>query len=353
MIVERQTGPRALTSFIEAGPQPELARRRLDPRHEAFWRDAERELFLLKDGKGRVLGRIAAIRRPATPEQATFGWLETPDDPGAATALIDGAAGWAAARGARRLVGPLHLGFGIELGALVEGFSPPPSPLAPTNPPHLAGLLERAGLIPVHTRHGYTWNAHDIPAPAYVLREAAHEAGIDYRPAQRTAVTEEAGRFLAVYNAARAGRLGTVPLALETARALVREAMVFGDPRLMWLAEVDGVPAGLVIGVPLAADGSTAESPGGQGTLARLRAVLRSRKLARVHLAALAVAPAFSGRGIEAQLLLRAWRGALDLGIDSAELGGVDTEAPDTEALLWRLGAHRVRRYVIYQRELQ
>jgi GNAT superfamily N-acetyltransferase len=108
-----------------------------------------------------------------------------------------------------------------------------------------------------------------------------------------------------------------------------------------------------VIGVPLAADGSTAESPGGQGTLARLRAVLRSRKLARVHLAALAVAPAFSGRGIEAQLLLRAWRGALDLGIDSAELGGVDTEAPDTEALLWRLGAHRVRRYVIYQRELQ
>ena len=177
MVVERVTSRRGFDELLEAFPNPELTRRRLDAEHEPFWRHASRELFVLRDGR-RVIGRIAAIADAAhdaahADGRGFFGWLDCPDDPDAARALCEAAAQWLRERGYRVARGPLHLGLGEAQGAILEGFDPRPDVLSPANPSYLPVLLGKVGMRVVHERHGYAWDREEVPAPPASLRRSA------------------------------------------------------------------------------------------------------------------------------------------------------------------------------------
>ena len=82
----------------------------LDP-HHPFHRHAEVELFLARDGGGRVVGRIAAIKNDAHTAQhhdgvGFFGFFESERNPEVAAALFATAAAWLAARGLTVMRGP-------------------------------------------------------------------------------------------------------------------------------------------------------------------------------------------------------------------------------------------------------
>jgi GNAT superfamily N-acetyltransferase len=352
MLVERALARRGLEEFVAVGPRPELARRRLDMHAEAFWRRARRELFLLRDG-GRVVGRVAAIETGV--EVGHFGWLSCPDDPDAARALLEAASQWLRERGARVARGPLHLGMGEEQGALLEGFDPPPGALLPDNPAYLPALLTRVGASVVHERHGYGWSRHEVPPPPASLR--VHGAGreVVYRTLDPARASSEAASFVAAYNASNQGRFGWTPLGLDEARARVRDLLAFGDPRLIWLAEVRGEAAGVIVAMPELADGG-APQPAGRGPLGALRALrgaLAGRRIERAHVLTVAVDPRFRGLHVGVQLILRAWRTALDLGVREAEMAGIDAGDEAMHQLLWRLGCRRLRRYGVFELPLR
>jgi ribosomal protein S18 acetylase RimI-like enzyme len=65
------------------------------------------------------------------------------------------------------------------------------------------------------------------------------------------------------------------------------------------------------------------------------------------------VDPRFRGLHVGAQLILRVWRAALDLGVRQAELAGVDANDEAMHTLLWRLGCRRVRRYGVLELALR
>jgi ribosomal protein S18 acetylase RimI-like enzyme len=358
MVVERVTSRRGFDELLEAFPNPELTRRRLDAEHEPFWRHASRELFVLRDGR-RVIGRIAAIADAAhdaahADGRGFFGWLDCPDDPDAARALCEAAAQWLRERGYRVARGPLHLGLGEAQGAILEGFDPRPDVLSPGNPSYLPVLLGKVGMRVVHERHGYAWDREEVPAPPASLRRSA-TGDVVYRNLDPAHHGAEALRFLAAYNAAHAQRWGFVPMREDEARARLRDVLGFGDPRLVWLAEVRGEPAGVVVAMPVLADGAIAplRRTGRLAGLRALREAIRGRELLRVHLVDVAVDPRFRDLHVGAQLLLRAWRAALDLGVREAELSGVDAEDESMHQLLWRLGCRRLRRYGVYELALR
>jgi hypothetical protein len=97
----------------------------LNPKKHPFYEHSEVEFFLaVRDG--RDVGRIAAIEnRPFNAyhhkKEADFYFFECENDPEAAAALFEAAAGWARARGLNRLVGPKGLGPLDGYGLLVFG----------------------------------------------------------------------------------------------------------------------------------------------------------------------------------------------------------------------------------------
>ncbi len=359
MVVERVATRRGLEDFVEWGSRPDLTARRLDADVEPYWKHAARELFLLRDGR-RVVGRIAAIANLSHDSRHAdgrgfFGWFDAPNDPDAARALVEAAGQWLRERGYTHVRGPLHLGLGEEQGALIEGFEPPPGVLSPDNEPYVPELLEKVGMRVVHQRHGYAWDREEVPAPPASLRRGG-SGDLVYRTIEPANHRAEALRFLATYNAAHVDRFGFVPMSEDEARARVRDVLAFGDPRLFWLAEVRGEPAGVVVAMPVLADGEAVPAPRQGGRLAAFRALrsaVRGRGLSRVHLVTVAVDPRFRALHVGAQLLLRAWRAALDLGVHEAELAGVDADDEAMHHLLWRLGCRRLRRYGVFEMALR
>jgi ribosomal protein S18 acetylase RimI-like enzyme len=227
----------------------------------------------------------------------------------------------------------------------------------PWNAPYLSGLLERVGAKAVQERHGYAWSRSEMPPPPASLRAAGgaddKRGGVVYRTLDASAPAAETARFLATYNAALAGRSGFVPLEEDEARARLRDILTFGDPRLVWLAEVGGEPAGIVIAMPALPDDRLAQrAPRGPLRLGALRAIrqaIAGSRMERAHLLAIAVEPRFRRLHLGAQLLLRAWRAALDLGVREAELSGVDPADDVMHQMLWRFGCRRVRRYRVHE----
>jgi hypothetical protein len=370
MHVERIATEGAFREFLAAGPHAALVGRRLGLA-EPFWRRAAREAFVLRQGP-RVVGRIIAVAdhghdRAHHDGAGFFGWMQCPDDLHAARALTEAAAQWLRDRGYRTMRGPIGLGLGEELGAVLEGYPATSSPLLPDAPRHLPGLFARLGARLVLERHGYAWNRDEVPPPAPALRAFNTRGEVIYRTLDHANRDHEARRFLAAYNASNASRWGFVPMTPDEAVARVRDVLAFGDPRLVWLAEVRGEPAGVVVALPVLEGGALVggddEGPlgavAGSGRravlrgLRGLRAALDRRRVERAHLVTVATDPRFRDLHVGAQLLLRVWRAALDLGVREAELGGIDAKDEPMHTLLWRLGCRRIRRYGLYELPLR
>ncbi|MBI4509855.1 MAG: hypothetical protein HY698_09475 [Deltaproteobacteria bacterium] len=357
MFVQPVRSPRDLDGFLSVVPaHAPLQRRRLDPQSEPFWRHAERELFVLKEGR-RVVGRIAGVSNHAYSKlhadgAGFFAWLECPDDLHGARALLEATARWLRDRGHRLMRGPLHIGLGEELGLMTAGFDRPASPLCPVNPPHVPVLLGRLGLRTIAERHGYSWTREEVPPPPASLRTPAQGRSPDhevaYRPIDALRLEKEVDRFLPTYNADFSRRFGFVAMSRDEAQARVRDIMRFLDLRLIWLAEVGDQPAGVVLAVPEIAP-STPRQAGPLSALRAIRSALARKRVDRVHVLAVAVEPRFGGREIAAQLLLRAWRASLDLGVTQAELSAVDPEDEGFHQLLFRLGVKRNRKWSVVE----
>ncbi|MCC8036197.1 MAG: hypothetical protein LIO77_09765, partial [Rikenellaceae bacterium] len=101
---------------------------RFDPAKNGLLRDGEAVRWLLRDGEGRVVGRIAAFYNPevaALNEQPTggCGFFECIDDQPAADMLFDAARDWLKSRGMEAMDGPINFGERDQWwGLLVEGF---------------------------------------------------------------------------------------------------------------------------------------------------------------------------------------------------------------------------------------
>ena len=361
MRVERVTGERAFEEFVALSPQPsEMLRTRLDTSREPFWWSASRELYLLRDGR-KAVGRIGAVRSHAYDEAYVdragfFAWLQAPDDLGGVRALIEAAShtlrGWD-----RKLIrGPMHLGLGEDFGMLTAGFDESRVSLAPWNPPYLPGHLEALGFDVVHERHGYHWSREEMPPPPSSLRTyGAKEGeirGVTYRPLDHERPEQEVRRFVATFNAAYQSRYGFVPMTEAEARARIRELRPYADLNLVWIAEVGDEPAGLAAAVPLVGLDEDGSALSLKRMLSTLRGALSHNHVSHVHVVTIAVDPEHRPLHIGAQLILRVWRAALDLGVLEAELSGIDAGDQHMQHMLWRLGCRRNRHFAVLESTL-
>lgn len=112
----------------------------------------ELKMWLVEDGRGKVLGRIAGIINPRYNElyacaRARFGWFDVVDDFEAASLLVNAAEKWAVSKGMEQIHGPLFYNTMGKQGMLVEGFDGTPPFNCIYNFPYYPQFMERLGYV--------------------------------------------------------------------------------------------------------------------------------------------------------------------------------------------------------------
>jgi hypothetical protein len=335
-------------------------RKRLDRGRNPFFEHAEAEYFLAWRDE-RPVGRITAqVDRNLNEFQGNdwglFGFFECEDDPEAAGALLDAAAGWLRQRGRDRMVGPMDFTTNDECGLLVEGHDRPPIIFTPWQHPYYQGLLEGAGLT--KAMDTFMWELYVDkrervhPAIWDMAEKVQSEHGITVRPMRKRDLQAEVGRFLEVYNAAWERNWGFVPLSEEEVRHYAKDLKPVLDENWAMIAEArDGTVVGAALTLP-DYNQVLAHLNGRLLPLGWAKALYWRRKIDRVRVFALGVKREYQHTGVAARMY--------ELHFDSAERtpqkGGETGWILETNTAMNRamegMGGKISRRYRFYEKPL-
>jgi GNAT superfamily N-acetyltransferase len=294
-------------------------RKRLDRERNPFFEHAEAEYFLAWR-EGRPVGRITAqvdrnFNEFQDNEWGMFGFFECEDDPEAAGALLEAAAGWLREHGRDRMVGPMDFTTNDECGLLVEGHDRTPIIFTPWQHPYYQRLLEGAGLT--KAMDTFMWELYVDkrervhPSIWEMAEKVSSEHGITVRPMRKRDLEAEVGRFLEVYNSAWERNWGFVPLTEEEVRHYAKDLKPVLDENWAMIAEArDGTVVGAALTLP-DFNQVLAHLNGRLLPFGWAKALYWRRKIDRVRVFALGVKREYQHTGVAARMY--------ELHFDSAE----------------------------------
>ena len=227
------------------------------PAKNPSFKHGEAIRWVLEDGKGQLLGRIAAFvnyDKAKTFEQPTAGcgFFECVNDQDAADMLFDASRNWLQERGMEAMDGPVNFGENyMNWGLLVEGFMPQGYGM-PYNPSYYLKLFENYGFQLYFKQFSYHLD-YTVPFPARFWKIAgwvAQKPGysfkhFDYKDAETFIrdfchIYEEAWRFHEHFK----------PLDPQDLRDFLQDAKAILDPEMVWFAYFKDEPIALFVMIP-------------------------------------------------------------------------------------------------------
>lgn len=240
---------------------PLLSMRRdlLDKQKNPSWEYMEGDYFAAWRGD-KIVGTIAAFinHRHNEFHEEHIGWFgafEVYDDQEAATALLNTAAEWVQARGYDAIRGPQTFTTHEDVGVLVDGFVRPVL-LMSYNYPYYAKLIANAGFEKAMDVYSFYLSRqgaieHATSDRLERLTKAVMKRNkITVRQIDRKRLKEEFVLFKEIYNTAWDKNWGFVPMTPKELDALVKSLGQFFEPDFAFFAEVEGQPAGFIMGIP-------------------------------------------------------------------------------------------------------
>ncbi len=181
-----------------------------------------------------------------------FGFLDAEDDPEIFHALVSAAEQWLAARGMRRLLGPFNLSSNEECGLLIDGFDATPMMMMGFSPPHVAQHLSTLGFRKAKDLVAYDLAIPD-PSPPAIARVAAKLGStnrVAVRPLDMSRYDAELTTVIDIFNDAWSENWGFIPFTEAEMRHVARSMRPLIRPDFVWLGEVDGEVACMVVCLP-------------------------------------------------------------------------------------------------------
>jgi len=334
----------------------------LNRRKHPFYRHGAATQFLaLRDGT--PIGRTLVSDDPNYNAQhgtsvGHFGMFECLEDPAAAHALLDAAAGWLRGRGRAAIMGPIDYSTNYPCGLLIEGFDTPPRVMMNHNPTYYAGLLESWGLR--KAKDLYAWwfvDPHDLVAKWQVrVERIVRRTGVVVRPFRKSRFDADVDRCRTVYNTAMRDQWGFVKLTEAEFRYFADRLARLAIAEQVLLAELDDRPVGFSITLP---DVNEAIRPL-NGRLSRyglplnlLRLAFRTRHIKTARMLVLDVVQEYRRRGIAELLILRTLDyGKHVLGYTGAELSWTLDDNRLVNRTIEAVGGRKYKTYRIYEKDL-
>jgi hypothetical protein len=207
---------------------------------------------------GRTVGRIAAIINRTHNERYSdrtgfFGFFECEDDPRTAQALFDAAGRVLREAGMETMRGPYNPSINDECGLLISRFDRPPFIGLTWNPEYYIRLLEGGGFAPFLGFHVLDLPMYRLPKPerlGKIVERVASRSRLKMRTMDIRRLADELVIVRKVYNATLERNTGFVPIAMEDLLAASGDIKAIADPRLLLIAEMDGMDAGVAITLP-------------------------------------------------------------------------------------------------------
>lgn len=334
-------------------------RRMLDPRRNPAHRYCDSSLWLVRNRKGRAVGRVAGIINRRYNELrgedvGRFGQLELVDDPGVADLLLDAVTGWCASRRMQRVIGPMGFTDQDPEGLLVDGFGEAPSIGSYQNAEYVPRLLEGVGW----TRYAdYVVYAIPVPPgqpPAYgrILARVASRSSlrlVEFRT--RAELEPMIVPILTLMNETFSGLIGYSPLDEAEKHDLARRYLPVIDPRFVKVVFEGSTLVGFIIAMPDPGDGlRRAEGrllPFGWLWIRRAARVAR-----RLDLLLGAVREGYRGRGVDALLGNAIMASARDAGFEYVDTHHELETNTLVRAEMERIGGRLYKRFRLYERSL-
>jgi len=372
IIVRPVTSHREMGAFIEIPwriyvddplwvPPLRLERRLHFSRFNPFFKHGEWQAWVAYRGNepvGRISAQIDQLHRDRYgANTGHFGLLEGVESPEVFAALMNTAEEWLVARDARQISGPFNLSINQECGILVEGFDTPPVVMMPHSRKWYGRLLEEQGYGPLKDLLAY-WVEVDFEAPplmsALVARFSPH---IRLRTLTRSRFRDEMELLRDIFNDAWSNNWGFVPFTREEFMELGNTLRVLVPDEAIAIAEVDGVPAAFMVGLPNLNE-IFAELNGTLFPFGWVRLInrLRSRSVHTARIPLMGVRKHFQSTPLGAALAFLVIDALREVGrargIQAVELSWILEDNKSMRRMLEGVGCHEYKRYRIYGKRL-
>jgi GNAT superfamily N-acetyltransferase len=329
----------------------------LSPKVNPFFDHAEAEYFLALSAEGKTLGRIAAIanhdhNRFHNNNIGFFGMFECVNDVEVSALLLDAAEQWCRNKKMDRMRGPMNLSINHECGLLVENFDDPPVLGIPYNPPYYADLFHHWGLKKIKDLVSLEIQLTRIPE--YLQRAVSliqKRNRFSIRCLQLDRFDQEIDVLWEVYNSAWELNWGFEPMNHKEFVFMASEMKRVVDPRLCFIAEVDGEPAGFSVTLP---DVNQALKPmkGKLFPFGWLKFILGKRSINRSRVITLGVKKQFQRLGIDAFFYHATYKQLLEMNLFRVDMSWV---LEDNQAIIGpieKIGGAPYKRHRLYERNI-
>lgn len=230
-----------------------------DPSTNPVFQDGELNRWLLRDGDGRLIGRIAAFyihKLAHTHKQPTgsIGFFECVHNREAAFLLFDKSREWLQDKGMEAMDGPVNFGEKDRFwGLLVDGFDRPPPYLLNYNLPYYRELFESYGFQNYYNQYVYR-AVGGKPLPAVLERKfqrLTENGGYHFESIKINQLDRFAEDFVSIYNKAW-GQAHTYfrPMTKTEALNTFHKMKDVIDEDLILFCYHNGHPVAFFIGLP-------------------------------------------------------------------------------------------------------
>jgi hypothetical protein len=339
----------------------------LDPEKHPFWEHAKQQLFLAMRGE-EIIGTISAHVNHRHNEVygdkvGFFGFFEVVEDYAAAEALFEAAAAWLREQGMEAIRGPENPSQNEEVGLLVDGFDRPRVVLMTYNPRYYQGFIERAGFEKAQDLYAwlirtsiFDYDVQQLPRKFIRVADQAREReNLVVRKIDMKNFDKEVELAKYVYNLAWEQNWGFVPMTDHEIEHLGNELKLIIDPDLVYIAEIDGKPAGISLGIPDMHQAVIKARPQPNTwslPLTLVKVLWHRSKIDTFRLMIMGVVPEYRTLGIDALFYVETARAAFAKGYEFCEMSWILESNDMMNRIIERLGGQVYKTYRVYEKPL-
>jgi len=227
-----------------------------DSHKNPFFKHSEVVFYLAKredEIVGRICGTVNYNHIDYHNEKAGFfGFFESINDFEVAQLLLDTVKDWLKSKGMEIMRGPMNFSTNDEVGFLLEGFDSPPAFMMSYNPKYYLDFMERYGMAKAKDLYAYYIDKNNRPPERFkrIAELIRKKENIVVRKLNLKDFAGEIEKIKKIYNLAWSKNWGAVPMTDEEFGHLAKDFKKIVDPDLVFIAEVNGEPAGFSMALP-------------------------------------------------------------------------------------------------------